>query len=314
MRILFATDGSQSANRAQDLLASLAWPVETHFCVGCAVASRSELFATPWPVPYTGDVDALDDEARRHAQVALEHAERALEGAGRTVDCITFTGRPASAIVEEARTWHPDLIVLGSRGHGPFATMLLGSVSAEVVDHAPCPVMVVRSSQIDGLIFAEDGSPGAAHAAEVIRSWPVLHDVPLEVVSVCAIGIPWSAGMPAGLYDEVMETYVEDVDAARAAAGKLASTTAHEFSRAGLHATSLALEGDPAHTIVEYAHGRPNALIVMGTRGHGGLARALLGSVARNVLLHAPNSVLIVREKVAPAGSEEHRTPVGTSA
>ena len=298
MRILFATDGSRSADRARDLLAALPWPDGTKFCVGCAVTSRGELFATPWPVPYTGDVDALDEEARRHARVTLEHAEEALGGVGRTIDCITFAGRPASAIVEEARTWHADLIVLGSRGHGPFATMLLGSVSAEVVDHAPCPVMVVRGDRIDGLIFAEDGSPCAAHAADVIRSWPVLHDVPLEVVSVSEIGIPWSAGMPAGLYDEVMETFVEDVAAARAATEALAKGSAEAFTTAGFRATSRTLEGDPAHAIVELARGRSNALIVMGTRGHGGLARAILGSVARNVLLHAPNSVLVVREIV----------------
>jgi nucleotide-binding universal stress UspA family protein len=314
MRVLFATDGSKSADRARDLLAALPWPDGTQFCVGCAVTSRGELFATPWPVPYTGDLGALDEEARRHAQVTLDDAERTLGGVGRTVDRITFTGRPATAIIEEARSWHADLIVLGSRGHGPFVTMLLGSVSAEVVDHAPCPVMVVRRDRVNGLVFAEDGSPCAAHAANVIRSWPVLHDVPLEVVSVAEIGIPWSAGMPAGLYDEVMESYVEDVAAARTATEAVARKSADEFTAAGFRATPRMLEGDPAHTIVEFAHGRPDALLVMGTRGHGGLARALLGSVARNVLLHAPNSVLIVRETAAAEHSEEHRKPVGTSA
>ena len=55
------------------------------------------------------------------------------------------------------------------------------------------------------------------------------------------------------------------------------------------------LEGDPAAEIVRFATERGIGTIVMGTRGHTGLARLVLGSVARNVLLHAPSSVLVVR-------------------
>ncbi len=57
----------------------------------------------------------------------------------------------------------------------------------------------------------------------------------------------------------------------------------------------MALEGDPAAEIVRFATERLTGTIVMGTRGHTGLARLLLGSVARNVLVHAPCSVLIAR-------------------
>ena len=68
------------------------------------------------------------------------------------------------------------------------------------------------------------------------------------------------------------------------------------------HRVLRALErsGDPAHEIVAYAKEQQSGLLVLGTRGHTGLRRLMLGSVARNVLLHAPCSVLVVRENVAP--------------
>lgn len=53
-------------------------------------------------------------------------------------------GQPAAILLKEAQD--ADMIVVGSRGHGGFASLLLGSVSQQVVHHAPCPVVVVRST------------------------------------------------------------------------------------------------------------------------------------------------------------------------
>ncbi len=296
MRVLFATDGSRSADRARDLLARLPWPDGTRFNVVCALEARGELFAAPWMAPSPPELDSVEAELLRHADVTLEDAERTLERPGRDVERLTLRGRPGSAIVEEARAWKADLVVLGNRGHGPIASMVLGSASAEVVDHAPCPVLVVREDEIASVVFAEDGSDGAARARRVLATWPILHRLPIDVVSVAETAMPWSAGMAAGLYDEVVASYARDVEAAREATRALAHRSADELRATGLTASPFVMEGDPADTIVEFARSRPASLVVVGTRGHGGLARLILGSVARNVLLHAPGSVLVVRE------------------
>jgi nucleotide-binding universal stress UspA family protein len=301
VRILFATDGSRSADRARDLLARLAWPEGTRFCVVSALEGRGELFAAPWLMPSSGELDAVESELLRHAGVTLDDAERTLEQPGRSIERLMLRGRPAAAIVDEARSWKADLIVLGNRGHGPIVSMVLGSVSAEVVDHAPCPVLVVRDAEIGSVILAEDGSPGAARAATVVQTWPILRGLPVDVISVAETELPWSAGMAAGLYDEVMASYAGDVQAARDGTRALAERSADFLRASGIKATAHVLEGDPAHEIVQFAGSRPRSLIAVGTRGHGGLARIVLGSVARNVLLHAPGSVLVVKESTGPS-------------
>jgi nucleotide-binding universal stress UspA family protein len=111
-----------------------------------------------------------------------------------------------------------------------------------------------------------------------------------------------------------METYMADVDLARSQVNQVATERAAELRRLGVAATSSVREGDPAHEIVEFARERGASIIVLGTRGQTGIARFLLGSVARNVLLHAPCSVLVVREKaiVRPLGADAEPTLVGT--
>jgi nucleotide-binding universal stress UspA family protein len=312
VRVLFATDGSRSADRARDLLARLPWPDGTRFSVVCALEARGELFSAPWMAPSPLELDSVEAELLRHAEVTLDDAERTLARPGREVDRLTLRGRPASSIIEEAVAWRADLLVLGNRGHGPIASMVLGSVSAEVVDHAPCPVLVVRDAAIDSIVFADDGSAGAARAAAVLQTWPALHGLPVDVVAVAETSMPWSAGMAAGLYNEVVASYARDVDLAREATRAHAERSAEGLRSAGLTAVPHVLEGDPADRIVEFARSRAHALVVVGTRGHGGLTRLILGSVARNVLLQAHGSVLVVREtRNGPAA--EPTAPVGVA-
>jgi nucleotide-binding universal stress UspA family protein len=53
-------------------------------------------------------------------------------------------GRPSNALLEANETYTPSLIVVGSRGRGGFAGLLLGSTSRELISYAPCPVAVVH--------------------------------------------------------------------------------------------------------------------------------------------------------------------------
>ena len=279
MRVLLAIDGSRSADQARDLVAALPWAADTHIRVVAAIGR--------------------DDEQLRYTlDTALDAAERDLARPSRTVDRFLLAGRAATAIVEEAHAFGADLVVVGSRGHGPFQAMLLGSVSAEVVDHAPCPVLVVRNPSIGGVVLAEDGSASARSAADLVATWPAFAGLPVTVLSVAETTLPLAAGMAPGLYDEVLASYAESVAEARRQASAFSEATAERLLEAGVQASAVMLEGDAAHEIVQYAKGHERSLVVIGTRGHTGLARLVLGSVARNVLLHAPCSVLVVR---APA-------------
>jgi nucleotide-binding universal stress UspA family protein len=307
MRVLLATDGSASADRARDLVASLAWPKGTLVRLVMAIEPHLDTIAAPFAMPAANIVDELDAELVRHAESTLDAAEAVLRDAGLTVERLMLHQRAADAVVEAAREWAASLVVLGNRGHSPLASVILGSTSAEVVDHAPCPVLVARDRAIDEVVLGADGSPGALRAERLLTDWPLFGHLPVSVVSVAATGLPWNPGLASGLYDAVIASYAQDVGEARREVVELVETVAARLRREGVAAVGHLREGDAAAEIVAFARGRSRPLIVLGSRGHTGLARLLLGGVARNVLYHATCSVLIVREgvPVAPEPADE---------
>jgi nucleotide-binding universal stress UspA family protein len=88
-------------------------------------------------------------ELRRAAEVALDAVVHEVEPDpnGVAIQSHVSEGAPATVLVDESR--HADLLVVGSRGHGGFTGLLLGSVSQQCAQHATCPVVIVRAKNGD---------------------------------------------------------------------------------------------------------------------------------------------------------------------
>lgn len=85
----------------------------------------------------------------RTAQTLLAEAETALKGADRRWRTLIAEGRPAKTIVEHAVEGGYDLIIMGSRGRSGLTELFLGSVSHNVVQHSPVPVLIMKSGPAD---------------------------------------------------------------------------------------------------------------------------------------------------------------------
>jgi nucleotide-binding universal stress UspA family protein len=296
MRILLALDGSPSADRASALVASLAWPPGTTVRIVAALDVAPALWGGPWIPAIPVDADQLEDEAVGELTRVLQEARPPLEAAGLTVEAELLRGRPSAAIVDDARIWGPDLVVVGSRGHGPVETAVLGSVSAAVVDHAICPVLVARGDHASRVILAEDGSPAGMAARDVVAAWPAFATIPVLVVGVVDVAAPWRSGIAPTMFAAAMDVYTEMIANARATHRGIVAATEEHLRAAGRSVSGELREGDPADQLRRAATDPAGDLIVVGSRGHVGISRLVMGSVAHAVLTHASCSVMVVKQ------------------
>lgn len=141
-RILVAIDGSEHAQRALGEAIDLAKLSNARLTVMTVQPKPSTLLIggpmVP-PVDLQGLEEALREEHDRLLQDAITQVPEDV-----SVVKVHAQGQPASEIVEQARKDEDDLIVMGSRGRGEVASMLLGSVSHQVLQRSTAPVLVVH--------------------------------------------------------------------------------------------------------------------------------------------------------------------------
>ncbi len=302
MRILLALDGSQGAETARALVHGFTWPAPSHVDAVRVIEPIFDLFAMT-AVEFDGSMEDLlgADDVRR----ALQADASGLASPSLSIDTHVVVGRPATVIIETAERLGSELIVVGSRGRGPIGSMVLGSVSAEVADHAPCPVLVARSEDCRRAVVALDGTPVSDRIVDTVAGFEFLRATHLEVVSVAPSIVPGPGVMLSGAYGTPIAWYEDAVVAAHDSLQDVASTAAQRLRTSGFDVSWAVPDGDAAATLLDVAERGAADLIVVGTHGRTGLSRLLMGSVARNVLLHAHASVLVVREPAAEAAADQ---------
>ncbi|MFE9957968.1 universal stress protein [Micromonospora sp. NPDC005299] len=235
--------------------------------------------------PYDLGVPAPTEEAQKMLeQVAAELVER---HPGLRVEVRQVAGGPGAALIEESR--RAELVVVGSRGVGGFAGLLLGSVSNQVAQHGHCPVLVVRPAEqpipVRGpVLVGVDGSESAAYAVRLAADEAVRRDADLVLVHVRTS--ERGAVAPDAAAEATAAAQAESAELLAGAAARI--RTDHPV----LSVVERPARGaSPEQALIE-ASGEA-ALVVVGSRGRGGFAGLLLGSVSQALVQHAHCPVLV---------------------
>lgn len=136
-QIIVAIDGSEHSYKAMDHARSIAENMGASLRLVHAFPSTSDLLGHE-------QYDSLVARRTSAGQAILSEARRRLGETAVKVEEELLEEPAAEAILSAAETWKADLIVMGTRGLGSLRGLLVGSVSSKVIQHAHCPVMVVR--------------------------------------------------------------------------------------------------------------------------------------------------------------------------
>ena len=295
MKILVGYDGSGHADTAIDDLGWAGLPDKAEAIVLSAVEWPTSQALRSWGMVETDFSPEWIERIETARQVATAGSNRLQKLFPQwKIQEEPSAENPAEAILEKAKTWPADLIVVGTHGRSALGRVLLGSVSLKLIREAPCSVRVARSNMHVGsprLLIGTDGSPEADAAIEEVsrRSWP--KGAEAQIVAVHEVLVPINAERIAigeRLYDTINEDeHFRLVHAANGAADKLRA--------AGLIATGRLEEGEPKHLLVQLARDWTATSIFVGARGLGRVEGILLGSVSSATVAHAPCTVEVIR-------------------
>ncbi|HKO91122.1 MAG TPA: universal stress protein, partial [Polyangiaceae bacterium] len=215
-----------------------------------------------------------------------------------------LSGSLPGTLSEHAAETHAGLLVVASHGRTGISRWLLGSVSERLLRSAPCPVLIVRGGsasdhpRLRRVLVAVDLSEHSRHALEVAGKVASGFGAALEVLYVWAAPFYDAAEhFDADLFERIRQSARAELDAFVASAG-LPPDVAVSVSIAS---------GTPAQKLGERLQADAPDLLVLGSHGHGGFKRLILGSVAETTVRYASCAALVVPK--LPAESSRPSQP-----
>jgi nucleotide-binding universal stress UspA family protein len=270
------------------------------------------------------------DGPRTHAQWALAEIGRDVEGllAGLSAEELSWVhtrierGKPVPTIVELSEDY--DLLLMGTHGRTGMAHVWLGSVAEKVVQRVRCPVLTTRHPQATGVeddlrkkrggierlchekarfLVAVDFSDCSRLALkrtikladELGAQVEVLHVVELPE-SVVHRGESWSFPNTGASFVRLRARGAEEL-----------AEFVHEFDETGQRLLRTVRMGRVHENIISYAKSGSYDLLALGTHGRKGWSHIWLGSIAEQVVRHAPCPVLTVRETRERARDRDYK-------
>ena len=259
-------------------------------------------------------VSDADASVADHARITAELEGVAAElraGGGTQVDTAVRWGAPTAEIVAVAIELGADLVAMATHGRGALERALVGSVTQDVLVKSPVPVMLLRPggyemTKLEVVLVPVDGSAGGALA--LASAVPLARSTNARIVLV-NVAVPFVSYMMMNASADG-SFYFDPAwdDEARESAKRYVSGMADRLRHAGVQAEGMAITGEPlqpwasvAEAIMRSADEVGADLIVMSSHALTGPARALLGSVADEVVRNAHRPVLLPRR-----GGREH--------
>lgn len=234
----------------------------------------------------------VDQRLTYGKEVCLKTASEFNAEYGIEMDSVVCEGMPDRVLADVAGGTHADVIAVGTHGRRGIRRILMGSVTAGLIDHAPCDVLVLNSNckaNVSGgyrhVLVAYDGSELGKKA--LARAVEFAEDEDHEVIVLYVI--PSYQEMVGFIKTEHIKQAIYDE------AEKIMDGARNAVNGKGRILGTVIQEGKPSARIVEMAAKLKSELVVMGSHGWNPVDKAIMGSTTERVILFSPCPVLVVR-------------------
>ena len=224
-------------------------------------------------------------------KICFQKKEKLSSEFGLDADSLVCEGDPPEVIVDIASEKKADLIAMGTHGRRGLKRLLMGSVTSAVIVQAPCDVLVVKRpcSKCTGtyrsIMVPFDGSDSGRSALS-----RACHLAKIDNAEITALYV-----IPR--YEEMIDFF--KTESIRSSLGqearKIVDSAADLAAAQGISIKTEIVEGQAAEKIVDLAKKMKIDLIAMGSHGHRGVDKAILGSTAERVIMYAACPVLVVK-------------------
>ncbi len=299
--IVVGFDGSEGGCDALALGRALAATLSTRLVVVSAYTPEQWLWAP-------GTAEPMDQHER---ELLVARAEAAFSGQDRVEFRTVASPSAAGALHAEAEREGAQIIVVGSSHRGTMGRILLGTVTQEVLDAAPCAVAVappglaatpqIRFSRV-GVGF--DDTPAAHDALAVAHSFACCAGAELCLLWAAHLA---TRALPQAFTSYVNPDYFQDVRAELEDRLEQAAAPIRE----DVSVRARIVPGQTTAALVKQSEHLD--LLVLGSRGYGPLSRVLLGSISRRVVSDARCSVLVTPRGVKTLGDSQQPADAAAS-
>ncbi|PKM76106.1 MAG: hypothetical protein CVU90_14155 [Firmicutes bacterium HGW-Firmicutes-15] len=237
----------------------------------------------------------FEESSRKYMEAIQAEAEEKVNQEKITVRKYIWEGKPGPIITEFAEGLKVDLVVIGSNNRTGMERLFTGSVSNYVLQHASCPVLVIKDvrklSSFNKILVAYDDSSQAAKALD--SAIEIAKKTASEIHLVSAYTLPinyWEgySGVTADMKASFLETTIKHLNNMQAEA-------LDKVKKENITVLAHVIEGKPGPCIVDLVEELNPDLIVIGAHNRGAVARFFMGSVSNYVLQESGCQVLVVK-------------------
>jgi nucleotide-binding universal stress UspA family protein len=272
--ILVATDGSAHATVALTYSAHLARALESTLVILTIVKKEEEV------------------ERARHT---LQSAEFVVQSHNIPYETRLRRGHPAEEIVREAEERKHQLAIVGDKQHqGLFTRFLLGSTALRVVEHAPCPVVVVKGEigPIRRVLICDSGAPEAKIIDRATAQLPDLFD---GSANVTILHVMSHMSAAPGVDGRFLRADVNDLIGEQAPEGVIFTHDLAVLAKSGVQAVAKVRHGRVVDEVLSEAREGDYDLVILGAHAGTGWRRILLDDIAHQLVVGMDRPTLVIR-------------------